>query len=77
MVRVLIVSFRNTLSKNYARISISIDVFSVKVIRHYNVCKQGNFVYRIFFYSYIFIKNNRNFLITIKIKNIHTSSSSQ
>lgn len=77
MVRVLIVSFRNTLSKNYARISISIDVLSVKVIRYYNVRKQRNFVYRIFFYSYIFIKNNRNFLITIKIKNVHTSSSSQ
>lgn len=77
MVRVLIISFRNTLSKNYARISISIDVLSVKVIRYYNVRKQRNFVYRIFFYSYIFIKNNRNFLITIKIKNVHTSSSSQ
>lgn len=78
MVRVLIVLFRFEI--RYQEITRELvflsDVFSVKVIKHYNVHKQRNFVYRIFFYSYIFIKNNRNFLIT-KIKNIHTSSNSQ
>lgn len=64
------------LSRNYARISISIDVLSVKVIRHVMYVNNEILYIEFFFYSYIFIKNNRNFLIT-KIKNIHTSSSSQ
>ena len=40
---------------------------------------KGNFVYKIFyfFYSYIFLKNNRNNNLKIKPKNVRISSINQ